>query len=233
MIHPHCQNVCLQMIIIAFLIVKCHKYLSHRCHIFAHICQTHAFLLNASPASVWLGSGVQPSLWGSSPTGSWDRTNVHESETFKPWWAWWYDTLQYECCFSRITSVSSHTEKLKFCKISTTASLTMARPSRMPTQFLGPIPNGRKVYGLIFCLFCLLNLKHIITKESQLTLTNRDILFLKFTCKSKVFMQAVRDNNSVTCALYSTTFIVPVWSELLWLGPQLRVIVQSVDWNRN
>lgn len=46
---------------------------------------------------------------------------------------------------SNLTSVSLQVTKLKFWRISTITSLMVWRANLMPIQFLGPIPNGRKV----------------------------------------------------------------------------------------
>lgn len=60
---------------------------------------------------------------------------------------------------SVLTSVSLHTEKLWFWRISTTASFIMSRANRIPMQFRGPAPNGMYVYGSMAFMLSLLNLK--------------------------------------------------------------------------
>lgn len=63
-----------------------------------------------------------------------------------------------------LTGVSLQVLNEKFCNRTTTATFRVRRANLIPMQFLGPAPNGRKVYGSIESLFSLLNL---ITKKKK------------------------------------------------------------------
>lgn len=99
----------------------------------------HSWITRVSVSPPWVWWDLWVPQWRRDPSrkGSEDKRKRFPREGESKW----KDSQTTSA--NILTSVSSQTKKLHFCRTSTRASLTITRAIRIPRQFRGPIPNGR------------------------------------------------------------------------------------------